>query len=80
MSYRRYYSLHSSLLSSLVSTTTAFGISIFQVPETQYSSVEKVKVCKIFQGTHPSDLQLNASLASLIPLRLRRLQKNKEPF
>ena len=60
-SYRRCYCLCSlsncsvDLLSPLVLTVTALEISLFQVPEKQYSSFEKVQVSKIFQGMalHP---------------------------
>ena len=59
-------SLH--LLSPLVFTVTAFEISLFQGPERQYQSSEKVQVSKIFQALapHPQNPQLNDSLASLV--------------
>ena len=38
------------LLSLLVLTVTAFEIGLFQGPERQYESLEKVQVSKIFWG------------------------------
>ena len=38
------------LPSPLVFTVTGFEISLFQAPERQYQSFEKVQVSKIFQG------------------------------
>ena len=53
--YRRYCcfciltrSLH--LLSPLVFTVAALGISLFQAPERQYRSSERIKFSHIFQG------------------------------
>ena len=56
------------LLSLLVLTVTAFEIGLFQGPERQYESLEKVQVSKIFWGLtpHPQNPQLNDSLASLV--------------
>ena len=67
-SYRRYYCLSSlnrnlRLLSSLVFTFTTFEVGLFQGPERQCQSFEKVQVRKIFQGLtpHPQNLQLNVA-------------------
>ena len=86
-SYRRYCCLCSlnrslRLLSPLVFIVTAFGISLFQGPERQYQSLEKVPVSKIFQGMapHPQNSKLNDSLAWLVRLRPLRSTKNSEPF
>ena len=56
------------LLSLLVLTVTTFEIGLFQGPERQYESLEKVQVSKIFWGLtpHPQNPQLNYSLASLV--------------
>ena len=50
-----------SLLSPLVFTITAFDISLFQVPKMHYPSVQKVQICKMFQGLRPS-LALQSSI------------------
>ena len=48
-------SLNSSLLTPLFFTIATFEINLFQAPERQYSSVDKVQVCKIFQWLFSPD-------------------------
>ena len=78
-SYRKYYCLCSldrslRVLPPLVFTVTAFEISLFQGPESQYQSFEKAQVSIIFQGLtrHPQKPQLNDSLALLVRIRSLR--------
>ena len=63
-----------ALLSPLVFTVTALGISLFQAQEMQYPSFERVKVSSIYQGLalNPQTSQLNNSLDSLVRLRSLR--------
>ena len=70
------------LLSPLVFTAAAFGISLFQRPERQYQSFKKVQVSKFLKGlgSHPQNPQLDDSFVSLVRLSLLRSSKNNEPF
>ena len=60
---------HLIFLSKIITTITNFENNFFKVPERQYPKVEKVQVCKIYQGLYAQDYQLTDSLYLLIQLR-----------